>query len=263
MSFDQVFSEYMLIKQNYFEKGLAKMKGDIQRRFEEYAASKIGEIQKPLADSERVEIDWMKKTLLNKTLAVVESLRSKVAAVELRTMKEVQVFLEETTEVMFARTARYWDKHIELFSLDSAKNSKSWQAVCLDNTKKKENFDSLDKVKDFKIPLVTQVADSVFTEHQQTSYKPKEVSATSIILPLSAVNTLNEWVSNNRHDPYPTKEEKEILATKAGITVKQVNNWLVNYRCKRHSISTSSEKFKDQICSSIAEDTGRKKKSFC
>jgi hypothetical protein len=45
-----------------------------------------------------------------------------------------------------------------------------------------------------------------------------------------AVEILKRWFSANSLKPYPSEEEKEQLASQAGITVNQVTNWFINMR---------------------------------
>jgi len=49
-------------------------------------------------------------------------------------------------------------------------------------------------------------------------------------LPDKAIDILNEWYDDHLHNPYPQLEEKEILAKRGGITVKQVTAWFSNRR---------------------------------
>ncbi len=49
-------------------------------------------------------------------------------------------------------------------------------------------------------------------------------------LPDIAVDILNEWYEDHLHNPYPQLEEKEMLAKRGGITVKQVTAWFSNRR---------------------------------
>ena len=60
-------------------------------------------------------------------------------------------------------------------------------------------------------------------------------AATNNHLPAEAVNCLKAWVSSSDHiaHPYPTDEEKSKLLAETGLSVTQLNSWLMNYR-KRH-----------------------------
>lgn len=47
-----------------------------------------------------------------------------------------------------------------------------------------------------------------------------------------ATDALNLWFFNHLHDPYPTDEEKSVLAGQCGLTLSQVNNWFGNKRMR-------------------------------
>ena len=50
------------------------------------------------------------------------------------------------------------------------------------------------------------------------------------MLPDDAVDILNEWFDDHLSHPYPQMEEKERLAKRGNISVKQVNAWFSNRR---------------------------------
>jgi len=49
-------------------------------------------------------------------------------------------------------------------------------------------------------------------------------------LPPSSVAIFRHWLFNHLESPYPSEEEKEELAQKAGLRITQVNNWFTNAR---------------------------------
>ena len=51
-------------------------------------------------------------------------------------------------------------------------------------------------------------------------------------LPEPAVDTLNEWLHEHFHNPYPTKKEKEDLVARTGLEMKQINQWFINARVR-------------------------------
>ena len=48
-----------------------------------------------------------------------------------------------------------------------------------------------------------------------------------------ARKVLQEWVNSHIDDPYPSVEEKQVLAKQGSLSIKQVNDWFTNWR-KRH-----------------------------
>jgi hypothetical protein len=51
--------------------------------------------------------------------------------------------------------------------------------------------------------------------------------------PKNAVALLECWLSQHKHDPYPTVAEKEQLSKETGLTYRQVGNWFINIRMRR------------------------------
>ena len=52
-------------------------------------------------------------------------------------------------------------------------------------------------------------------------------------LPKPVVDILSEWLEQNKYNAYPSEFTKQEMATKMGITVKQVNNWFINARRRK------------------------------
>lgn len=48
--------------------------------------------------------------------------------------------------------------------------------------------------------------------------------------PKEATVVLKQWMISHTNNPYPSKEEKDDLAKKTGLTVTQLNDWMTNYR---------------------------------
>jgi hypothetical protein len=51
-------------------------------------------------------------------------------------------------------------------------------------------------------------------------------------LPKKAAEELSKWFYEHLNDPYPTEEEKSMLASQCGLTLVQVNNWFGNKRIR-------------------------------
>eukprot|EP00466_Bigelowiella_natans_P017424 jgi/Bigna1/88508/estExt_fgenesh1_pg.C_330029 len=58
----------------------------------------------------------------------------------------------------------------------------------------------------------------------------------------SQVCVLSEWLAQHQQNPYPTQDEKFMLARKTNLTVKQVANWFINTRARG-----KKRKFKRQL----------------
>ena len=84
------------------------------------------------------------------------------------------------------------------------------------------------------------------------------------MLPDEAVDILNEWFDEHISHPYPQMEEKERLAKRGNISVKQVNAWFSNRRnrsqnTKPKRIQRDMEK---KMCGIINELTSSKNDEF-
>jgi len=66
-------------------------------------------------------------------------------------------------------------------------------------------------------------------------------------IPKKAITVLKNWLTEHFNDPYPSHSEKMNLATEAGITSKQVQNWFTNVRGRTWKKSYNEERFSNQI----------------
>ncbi|VDN51608.1 unnamed protein product [Dracunculus medinensis] len=64
----------------------------------------------------------------------------------------------------------------------------------------------------------------VITDDDQTDYKKKTH------LPPKAIEKLKTWLFLHALHPYPSENEKELLAKETGLQLGQVNNWFTNAR---------------------------------
>ncbi|KAL0483826.1 hypothetical protein AKO1_014053 [Acrasis kona] len=61
---------------------------------------------------------------------------------------------------------------------------------------------------------------------------PRSTNSASRTLPFSATMILQEWYDAHSDDPYPRSEDKKNLIQATKLTLKQINNWFVNHRCR-------------------------------
>jgi hypothetical protein len=64
---------------------------------------------------------------------------------------------------------------------------------------------------------------TTFSQNESSSKKRSR-------LPPNSVAIFRHWLFNHLESPYPSEEEKEELAQKAGLRITQVNNWFTNAR---------------------------------
>jgi hypothetical protein len=81
-------------------------------------------------------------------------------------------------------------------------------------------------------------------------------------LPDEALDILNEWYEDHLHNPYPLIEEKEMLARRGNITVKQVSAWFSNRRNRTQNTKPKRmkrvlEKEMTNMFNELAQSTGK------
>jgi hypothetical protein len=60
--------------------------------------------------------------------------------------------------------------------------------------------------------------------------KPNETRRVMSKLPKRAADTLQSYFVSIIHHPYPTKEQRQVLAQKCGLSYQQISNWFTNIR---------------------------------
>lgn len=49
-------------------------------------------------------------------------------------------------------------------------------------------------------------------------------------LPQKSTVIMEKWIQDNTANPYPTKEEKDVLVQSTGLLKKQIESWMEKYR---------------------------------
>eukprot|EP01017_Pseudomicrothorax_dubius_P018372 TRINITY_DN20355_c0_g1_i1.p1 TRINITY_DN20355_c0_g1~~TRINITY_DN20355_c0_g1_i1.p1 ORF type:complete len:186 (-),score=24.99 TRINITY_DN20355_c0_g1_i1:55-612(-) len=96
-----------------------------------------------------------------------------------------------------------------------------------------------------KPPLVEQLKASLADSFSRPKRPEK--------LPRKAISILKKWLHSNRRDPYPSPEQKQELAEKGGISVKQVSTWFMNTR-SRKKMSERRSDFSNQIMERLRDN---------
>jgi len=79
-----------------------------------------------------------------------------------------------------------------------------------------------------KNQLRQNVCNAIVALEKQYNHSKKKRRA----LPKKATEHLSTWFFEHLNDPYPSEEEKSILAAQGGLTITQVNNWFGNKRIR-------------------------------
>jgi len=92
------------------------------------------------------------------------------------------------------------------------------------------------------------------SSHQQASRSPPKQSAkitrggkdpktpTKAVWDSKATDILNKWFDDHSDKPYPTKKEKEELARRCNMSIKQLSTWFNNKRYRSNSTLTKKGK---------------------
>lgn len=72
--------------------------------------------------------------------------------------------------------------------------------------------------------------------YRETKMQPKH-------FPKFAKKILEEWFKNHQNDPYPSEEDKIVLASMTNLTQRQINNWFCNYRGRRWDTKKNKSSF--------------------
>lgn len=62
---------------------------------------------------------------------------------------------------------------------------------------------------------------------------------TSPIIPVENARPLRNWLASHRHHPYPSEEEKMVLAAESGLSATQVSSWFTHAR-RRQRLSAQN-----------------------
>lgn len=77
------------------------------------------------------------------------------------------------------------------------------------------------------------IKQKVIKKEENASVPIRRISKKRAEFPKKSRTMLKAWFNANIQDPYPSHEEKIYLAREAGITIKQLDNWLTNTRGRK------------------------------
>lgn len=70
----------------------------------------------------------------------------------------------------------------------------------------------------------------------------------------TATQMLREWFIDHLDDPYPFQEEKKFLASRTGLTQKQITNWFINQRMRKLAKRGERKSFSSKIQKELRRD---------
>ena len=91
--------------------------------------------------------------------------------------------------------------------------------------------DSPNEKKDMQIKMYEEgISEMLGNVHESSRFFKKRFSR-------NAICALEDWLFQNRTNPYPSKTEKEKLSEITGLSSTQINNWFTNNRRKAKSLA--------------------------
>ena len=196
LDWNQTFDKYCDIRTKYFEKSVASTKcrfaTDLELIFE--SCRQTVSLTK---EAEEKLID-MREECRKRTIELIDTMDPLPILKAQFSMKEIQNYFTDTYSILLSKTREffetYFSNHQFLYGEEGGVSKNS------------EPVSGKDKI-------------------QGPSISKRK-------LPRQAVEILRQWKSDHGDNHHPSKEEKELLAYKARVSVKQVNTWFVNNRVR-------------------------------
>ncbi|KAL7541614.1 hypothetical protein ACHAXR_011069, partial [Thalassiosira sp. AJA248-18] len=113
---------------------------------------------------------------------------------------------------------------------EKTKDTSSGSSATLPQKRKKEHLSSSNS---------SEHAEGTTDEHKKT-----------LPFPPSTIDYLNAWISKHAADPFPTTEEKAIIVSDTGLSIRQVGDWMARARKKLRKKPNSPNK-------KLVEDKGQ------
>lgn len=248
VSSDCMFDRYLVIKHAFYAKCWATLMADLRSVADHSLQSALESTNTPLTADTLADITRLEKVVVDNLQAAVGTLRYKQDKVDLVPMKEIEVHFAELREFIKKNSDQFWQKKFGYYKyaqlakqpVSSERNGK------VEEVKEQQNKDNILFFGDFDKNPKHSTSVNGF---QGTDYSSKR--HLFIRLPLRAQYIFKQWVYDHPDDPHPSKEEREMLASRTGVTPKQVGYWFVNNRAKRPSKGTRSAMFINSIRSKL------------
>lgn len=129
------------------------------------------------------------------------------AVLELTSFKELHTLLDKMEDLVNQKIKEFINKQIEIFKLNNVKNSNSPLDQNSSSPNNSDEFDSNSSSGNINSKYKSALSESL------NSHK----------LPKYAAKILKMWFDDHIDNPYPSKEEKVMLASKTNLTLRQVN----------------------------------------
>lgn len=204
-------------------------------------------------------IELLRTAYAEKLKSIINDLRAKTKSIEYITMKEIQGYFTNLQETLRQKVLLFVAKQTELLKFTNITSDES------DSSQDPPTSGPVAQVVASGKPLIQfkQDMDSNFGSMNSTEGKTARsknnkcsvVRGSTNKLPKSASKILNQWLSDHIDDPYPTQEEKVLLASKTRLSIRQITNWFVNHRGRKLRNTKKKSSFTQQIKSKLLAST--------
>lgn len=204
-------------------------------------------------------IELLRTAYAEKLKSIINDLRGKTKSIEYITMKEIQGYFTNLQETLRQKVLLFVAKQTELLKFTNITSDES------DSSQDPPASGRVPQLAPAGKPLIEfkQEMDSNFGSMNSTEgktartkkHKGSGTRAATNKLPKSASKILNHWLSDHIDDPYPTQEEKVLLASKTRLSLRQITNWFVNHRGRKLRNTKKKSSFTQQIKSKLLAST--------
>jgi Homeobox KN domain len=252
--------EYLDLKIRFFTKSIFRIERIIEeavlQEFSGMQANFVGTKQKQVLPV----IELLKIAYTERLKIIINDLRAKTKSIEYITMKEIQTYFSNLEESLRQKVKLFVAKQTELLRFTNINSDES------DSSQDQQNPAEHRQMTDAGKPLMKfkQEMDSNFGSihsSERRTARSKNNKSSDVVrvlcnkLPRSASKILNQWLSDHLDDPYPTQEEKVLLASKTKLSLRQITNWFVNHRGRKLKNLKNKGSFSQQIKSKLLAST--------
>jgi hypothetical protein len=138
---------------------------------------------------------------------------------ELITLKEIEIYVGKFKQICFRKTEDFFKEQYEMLKFNNIMKEETNSSGKLVGKNGQVGSSNSDEI------------DSSGSNSRTKSRKNDKSNASECVRPnrmsAYAKNILESWVEHHIDDPYPTKEEKILLASKTNLTLRQVRAFIL------------------------------------
>ncbi|CAG8656340.1 31193_t:CDS:2 [Gigaspora margarita] len=139
-------------------------------------------------------------------------------------------------DILFAEKSCYFDHQITMHSTQSTQTTphSDTSFKLIDEQYNNNNKD----IKPSSVSRFLETKQSISKAEHDNTYRFYSPSVLEFCgpkrrhgnLPKATTTLLKDWLARHKKHPYPTEEEKQVLARKTMLTLQQISNWFINAR---------------------------------